>query len=318
MENGQLKSSLADLFLAAGIDSGGMEINPIYGGGNNRVVSIQTTDGKYLAKTYYSHPTDTRNRLASEYSFLSYALNIGLDCIPKPVFCDKQNNIGLYEFIEGRKLDSSDLTSQHISEAATFIKGLNAGVDRDPTLPTASEGGFSVEQHFSIIDFRLRRLRDIPSDTNSDRQALSFVREIESSWKKTKDDVSARCESISKDLGVDDRCISPSDFGFHNALLKKSGKVCFLDFEYAGWDDPAKMVDDFFLQPAVSVSFNYFEDFVSVALDYSKNKTKLGERAHLLFPVFKIKWCCLMLNEFFPDAAKRRRVFSSTTGTEKG
>jgi hypothetical protein len=316
MENGQLKSSIADIFLAAGIDSGEMKINPIYGGGNNRVVSVKTIDGKYLVKTYYSHPTDKRNRLASEFSFLSYALNIGLDCIPKPVFCDKKNNIGLYEFVEGRKLDSSELTSQHISEAATFIKGLNAGIDRDPALPTASEGCFSIEQHFSIIDFRLIRLRNISSDTESERQALSFVREIESSWKKTKDLVSARCESITKELGVEDRCISPSDFGFHNALLKKSGNVCFIDFEYAGWDDPAKMVDDFFLQPAVSVSYNYFEDFVLEALDYSKNKAKLAERAHLLFPVFKIKWCCLMLNEFLPVAAKRRQFANPNIDSE--
>ena len=117
MEN--LKSSLADMLVGAGIDSDGIEINPIYGGGNNRVVSVQTKAGKYLAKTYYSHPSDTRNRLAAEYAFLSYALNIGLDCVPKPIFCDQKNNIGLYEFVEGRKLRNSELT-QRFCLAAPF------------------------------------------------------------------------------------------------------------------------------------------------------------------------------------------------------
>ena len=38
---------------------------------------------------------------------------------------------------------------------------------------------------------------------------------------------------------------SPSDFGFHNALLKDNGKLCFLDFEYFGRDDPVKLMADF-------------------------------------------------------------------------
>jgi hypothetical protein len=317
MENLQLKSSIEELFVNAGIDFEGMAVNPIHGGGNNKVVSVQIKAGRFLAKTYYSHPSDSRNRLAAEYSFLSYALNIGLVCVPKPIFSDQKNNMGLYEFVEGRKLESLELTRQHIGEAANFIKGLNSGADRDKTLPIASEGCFSIEQHFLIIDSRLNRLLGLPVDSDLERQVRSFIGEIEDAWKKIKDKISCNLSSISKELNNDDRCISPSDFGFHNALLKNSGDICFIDFEYAGWDDPAKMVADFFLQPAVPVSIEYFDLFISEALDYSENKAELTERAHLLFPVFKIKWCCLMLNEFLPDAAKRRQFANPTLDPEK-
>ena len=34
-------------------------------------------------------------------------------------------------------------------------------------------------------------------------------------------------------------CILPGDFGFHNAIRTTKG-VKFIDFEFAGWDDPAK------------------------------------------------------------------------------
>jgi thiamine kinase-like enzyme len=317
METLQLKSSVAELFVDASIDPGGMEVNPLSGGGNNKVVSVQTNNGRYLAKFYYSHPSDTRNRLAAEYSFLSYAFKVGLSCVPKPIFCDNKNNIGLYEFIEGRKLDASELTRQHIIEAARFIKKLNVETDRNKELPIASEGCFSVEQHFSIIDNRLNRLLGMPKESELERQAYSFVGEIENTWKKTKEEISKNIESISEELETDDRCISPSDFGFHNALLKNSGDICFIDFEYAGWDDPAKMVGDFFLQPAVSVSLDHFDSFISEALNYSKNKASLADRARLLFPIFKIKWCCLILNEFLPDAAKRRRFANPTLDTEQ-
>jgi len=306
MENLQLKSSITDLLVDAGIDPDGMVIHPLGGGGNNKAVAVQTNDGKYFAKVYYSHPSDTRNRLAAEYSFLLYAFNIGLRCVPEPVFCDRKKNIGLYGFVEGRKLDAFELTQQHITEAANFIKELNARPDRDKTLPIASEGCFSTEQHFSVISTRINRLLNLPVDSELDRQARSFVSEIEGAWKAIKDDISSKNESISKEIDAGDRCISPSDFGFHNALLRNSGEVYFIDFEYAGWDDPAKMVSDFFLQPAVSVSLDHFDDFISKALDYSENKAAMAERIHLLFPIFKIKWCCLMLNEFLPDIAKRR------------
>jgi hypothetical protein len=317
MEKLQLKSAISDMFVDAGIEAGRMEISPIYGGGNNKVVSVQTQAGKFLVKTYYCHPSDKRNRLAAEYSFLSYALNIGLGCVPKPIFCNHKNNIGLYEFVEGRKLESLELTRQNVIAAARFIKELNARPDRDQTLPTASEGCFSIEQHFLVIDNRLSRLLDLPVASDLESQVHLFVGKIEDTWKKLKDEISAREYSISKELSVDDRCISPSDFGFHNALLKNTGDICFIDFEYAGWDDPAKMVADFFLQPAVPVSFEHFDTFISEALDYSENKEELAERAHLLFPVFKIKWCCLMLNEFLPDAAKRRQFANPTLDPEQ-
>ncbi len=41
--------------------------------------------------------------------------------------------------------------------------------------------------------------------------------------------------------------VSPSDFGFHNALLDDGGAISFLDFEYSGRDDPAKLDLRFFL-----------------------------------------------------------------------
>jgi len=30
-------------------------------------------------------------------------------------------------------------------------------------------------------------------------------------------------------------------------------------------------------------------------------------RAELLFPVFQFKWCCIILNDFLTDSARRRR-----------
>ena len=48
-------------------------------------------------------------------------------------------------------------------------------------------------------------------------------------------------EVVTAVLDIADRCVSPSDFGFHNAIVRGSGEICFIDFEYAGWDDSAQV-----------------------------------------------------------------------------
>src|SRR5439155_21002106 len=60
--------------------------------------------------------------------------------------------------------------------------------------------------------------------------------------------------SFEKEIAADQRTLSPSDFGFHNALRQADGRIIFLDFEYFGWDDPAKMIADFLLHPAMELS----------------------------------------------------------------
>lgn len=311
--NAQLTSSIKDLLFDAGIRSGGIEVTPVDGGGNNKVFVVHTKSGEYLAKVYYSSPSDTRNRLHAEYSFLAYARKIGLECVPKPIFFSSEKNIGLYEFVQGRKLTSPELTLQHITQSANFVRALNERPGRDNTLPMASDGCYSIEQHFLLIDARVTNLRGLPVASEVDRQALLLVDKIDSAWKKIKDTIVTKSDSISIQIDAEDRCISPSDFGFHNALLRDAGKICFIDFEYAGWDDPAKLIGDFFSQPAISVSLEYFDFFISEVLTYSKNKAELAQRARLLLPLFQIKWCCIMLNEFLSDAARRRQFANPTS-----
>ncbi|MFX9699951.1 hypothetical protein ABTP10_19680, partial [Acinetobacter baumannii] len=49
------------------------------------------------------------------------------------------------------------------------------------------------------------------------------------------------------------RCLSPSDFGFHNAVQRPEGQIVFVDFEYFGWDDPVKLTCDFMLHPGMDL-----------------------------------------------------------------
>ena len=187
MVNMDLNSSIAQLLMDAGISIANLDIAQIEGGGNNKAFAVHTKSKKYLAKIYYSHPSDTRNRLNAEYSFLKYARKIGIECVPKPIFSIPQRNMGLYEFVQGRKLTLSELEAQHIYQAAKFVHRLNEKLKQDNVLPTASEGCFSIEKHLLLIDLRVKKLLSLPITTDIDRQARSFVIELDSVWKKLKD-----------------------------------------------------------------------------------------------------------------------------------
>ena len=105
------------------------------------------------------------------------------------------------------------------------------------------------------------------------------------------------------------RIVSPSDFGFHNAVLAADGKLRFVDFEYAGWDDPAKTVCYFFLQPAVPAPLSSRDEFVRGVGAIVGDPDGVRARAAALAPLYRVKWACIALNDFLP-AGRGRRVFA--------
>jgi hypothetical protein len=301
------------LLQAAGEEPEDFSVVTCKGGGNNRVFIIHANGKRLIAKWYFTHPSDIRDRLRAEYVFLEYAHDLGLSCVPKPLACLPDERMALYEYIDGGKYQPGGVTRHHIGEAVDFFLSLN-GPERfrmKGFLPDASEACFSITSQISIIRNRIARLLDITPATPVDEAAMQFVERLRRTFESKAADIVRMAEHLNIDVDADLadelRCISPSDFGFHNALLRPSGKVCFLDFEYAGWDDPAKMACDFFCQPAVPVGKNHFNDFLKQVMEFSNDPSSLIARAQLLLPVFGTKWCCIMLNEFLPESAQRRR-----------
>ena len=92
--------------------------------------------------------------------------------------------------------------------------------------------------------------------------------------------------------------MSASDFGFHNAINSEDGRLYFVDFEYFGWDDPAKMISDFFLQPALRLPVGLREGFFNRIRGNYKNDPGLEMRLSMIYPILGVKWCLIMLNVF--------------------
>lgn len=310
MGAGELTSEIGALL---GPRARSLTLEPCTAGGNNRVFLVRNGDERLIAKSYYSHASDTRDRLRAEYAFLSYAMALGLDCVPRPVSCDRAAHLGLYEFVDGRKLGPDEITRDEIDAALRFFLALNDPDRRAlaTDLPVASEACFSLGEHFAMVEQRLARLDGMEAATEVDRAAQTLAQSMRTRWLELKPAVERGCSAAgfaaSAVLPERDRCISPSDFGFHNALARADGRLAFIDFEYAGWDDPAKFANDFFCQPAVPVDPRHYDAFVREAMGFSSDPERMAARTRAMRPIFQMKWCCIILNDFLPAAARRRR-----------
>lgn len=297
-------------------NSRAVTLHPLRAGGNNRVFLARALKRSYLVKHYYSSSEDKRDRLGAEWGFLSYAEKIGIDCVPKPVCCDRAARIGIMEFVQGRTVCPDDVGKSLVDQAANFFLRLNGQhrFDLGGGLPSASEACFGIESQCDLVGHRVQRLERIQADDPEGRAAAQLALDIKRRFEEVRcsvlSDSQTDADSVAEPMPAEYHCISPSDFGFHNALLDPDGAVVFLDFEYAGWDDPAKMAADFFCHRGVPVDTSYFERFMKRCFRYVPRPEQLVARTRLLLPLFRLKWCCIMLNEFLSDAG-RRRIFAN-------
>ncbi len=308
----------APVLRAAGVVAP-FQIKPIAGGGNNRVYRVESAAAPVVLKAYFRHPADPRDRLRADFGFSSFAWEVGARALPRPLASDPAAGMAVYEFVAGRKLGPGEVTAAHVDEAAAFVREVNEQRDdrRAAELPEASEACFSIAAHVDCVDRRIDRLAGIDAASPRGGEATTLVAtRLRPAWHHVHDSVLASAAAADTSLAGADRCLSPSDFGFHNAILADDGRLRFLDFEYAGHDDPAKMACDFFCQPAVPVPREHLGGFVDAVADLWADPVAFRRRVGLLLPVYELKWCCIMLNEFLPSADSRREFAGAIVDRE--
>jgi hypothetical protein len=223
--------------------------------------------------------------------------------------------------VPGRRIAPGEVTAAHLDAAVDFIIAVNRPPRAATAVPIASEACFTLADHVATVERRVQRLGAIDPDAPLREAAERFVTtDLEPVWAT----VRRRIEAVAGRIGLDfdaqlapeDVVISPSDFGFHNALLQHAAgqepagqgraRLTFIDFEYAGRDDPAKLICDFFCQPQVPVPPWHFDRFVGRVLAGLGLGQSHESRCRLLLDAYRIKWACIMLNDFLRLGAARR------------
>ena len=301
----QLRPALESMGIA-----GAVQFVPLPGGANNRVFRIAHPSGELVVKSYFQHPGDSRDRFGAERAFYELINAQGITSAPKVFGWVPEHRLGLFEYLPGRKLNPEEVSFSMVEQALAFLTQLNAGRDHlaAAKVPVASEACFSVAEHLLTVDRRVTRLQTIEPVSAVDREAIAFVDQgLKPAWQGIRSRIESQVGSaISSHLSRSNWCLSPSDFGFHNAMLAPDGQLRFFDFEYAGWDDPAKLACDFFCQPQLPVSLAEWDHFVITLAQSLNSQDNFPERARLLLDAYRIKWCCIMLNDFLRPSRARR------------
>nr|WP_246293804.1 aminoglycoside phosphotransferase family protein [Desulfobacter latus] len=289
------------------------QLYPIFHGGNNRAWKIKTETNTYFLKHYFVSDQDKRDRFGTEITFINFMQKLGIRAIPSPIAANRAHNLGLFSFLPGQRLDTTPIKLPFIQQSLAFLKQLNS--DRtsieSQALPLASDACFTIKDHMLSLQSRLDRLMNIQINDRLDQNAIDFVaNDLVKEWvliHRTIEESSKKAEiHIEQSICGADRMISPSDFGFHNVILSPKGELFFVDFEYAGWDDPAKLICDFFCQPDISTPFNYFSYYIDEIQAMIGGGQDLTNRVKLLFPLYRLKWCCIILNDFIQNEKERK------------
>ncbi len=279
-------------------------------GGNNRLLLVEQEREKLIVKRYFQSGEDSARRQTAEWMFLVHAGACEVSNVPKPVGIDRERCITVMTYLTGQKISGAP-EKHHVREAANFIRKINSKeAAAGNKVPDAAEAGFSFLGHSELLEVRLNRLLKVADKSEYDEAFAILVQDMQ----KVHDLWIRRMEQSLLDSGLcfdeplnpDERVISPSDFGFHNILIDKNDELQFLDFEYAGWDDPAKLICDFFWQPAFPVDRKYRDDFIDICVGNSWGKEDISCRVKLLDPLFGLRWCCIILNPFLPEWAPRQ------------
>lgn len=281
---------------------------------NSRVYRLTCSGSKqYVAKFYFRHPTDLRDRMGVEFSCLKFLWKEGFTCIPRPIAANPETACAVYEYIDGEKIVSKRVRPRDVGVAVHFLTELKELTDKEESdhFPPASEACFSVEEAVTNIQGRIERLFRSKEDGEEYEAMRAFLKNDFlpflarlTTWCKKKLTDSKMSFDIA--LKREERTLSPSDFGFHNALRNKEGRIIFFDFEYFGWDDPAKMISDFLLHPAMRLSVKLKQQFASWMWRSFKEDKGLKRRIEIVYPLFGLKWCLIFLNEFVDDDLLRR------------
>ena len=273
-------------------------------GGNSRIFKVKHKEKLYALKFYRQEKSKDNTRLQKETQALNFLSSFNHFSSPDFISSDKENNCALLEWIEGNKIEKWD--KEEITQAATFIQSLEE-VKNDPL---AKDIGYGTDACFSFCDIEqqiIKRLNILEKSSNKLlRERLNnlflplFYEIIDWAKKGLNGKEKNRKAKISKEKMT----LSPVDFGFHNCLRNKEGKLVFLDFEYFGWADPVNLVSDTLLHPGMNLSLKKRNQiFQKLKIIYINDQSFLN-RMKIFYPLYELRWCVIMLNVFAPDYFK--------------
>ncbi|MBI2789351.1 MAG: hypothetical protein HYX59_11770 [Elusimicrobia bacterium] len=290
------------------LKSAPVRVSPAGRGGNNRVLAVTLADGrKVLLKRYLLDSRDGRDRAGAEFAALELMWTSGLRAAAKPLYKDPSGAFALHSLLPGRSMAGRAASRVHVTKAVAFLRKVQALRGKAAKIAAAADSRTCLADYPRHLERRLARIEaGLPQ---APAAARAFVR------KDVRPAMDALIAAFKRRCGADldaklprsKQILSPSDFGFHNAVEAPNGELRFVDFEYFGWDDPAKLAADFSHHAGQRVSPALKALFRDGLAKLVPDRAGFERRLALVDGLVAFEWVLIVLNVLSPESLTRRR-----------
>jgi len=280
---------------------------------NNRLFRLRATDGREaMAKVYLR---DDRQRLDREFKGLTLLRRRGFRSVPEPYLRNDEHNYGVYSMEPGENRPALRWTEADAVAAAEFSVELHRirPVDVETPMPMAIFAASSYTETVRHIRTRLQHLMDY-------RARGDLAPEVRALYAET--DPVAEVERLivltTLSIGGDEMdrrtperewCLNVGDFSPHNMLIRPNGwpnawpdgRLCVLDLEYCGWDDPVVMPALFVTaDQCLGMAAEHKETFLRVYRDAAGLTPEHVNRMERRLTLLHVSWCAVHLQLLTP------------------
>jgi thiamine kinase-like enzyme len=284
------------------------KIEKLNGGINNPTYLFFNKKYKFVLKQIKAEPSPTFNNYLAEKQLLTLASTVAVTNVPKLISALDNERVLILEYIQPDNIENLfNVNLFSIKECINFIKKLNS----DPQLShktitqRAADSSCKLSEHILNIDLRISNFNTDHLPTELNTKASELLSLLVKKWGDLKNESIEYLNNNPSINTIDENfmIVSPSDFGFHNIIIKNN-KLVFIDFEFSGWDDPAKMYCDFILQPKFQIPREFYnllnENFLN-----KEYRNLYKDRTYWLYKLLKFKWHTIRHSYLNKDKFKR-------------
>ena len=273
-------------------------VTQVEGRANSKVVKVDKDKKQYAVKFYPDINYDFRKRLNTERIACEFLDSERLANTMKFVREKPDLNVGVYDWIDGSKV--GEVLDNDVELALNFVERLyeSRAYKKAVDLPNASECCLREVDIWAQLTKKREKLNAALAYSNELRNYL--VDEYDPLVLRVRDQLANLFpdRDSSAKISRSMQTLSPSDFGFHNAIRQFDGSLVWIDLEYFGWDDPVKLIADFIWHPGFTLSEKQALRWKARSFQIFSNDQDLQSRFQQRFFLYGLRWCLIILNIF--------------------
>ncbi len=251
----------------------------------------------YTIKCFETKTTELAEAFERELQFYNFLKPLQTGKTPLLLGCNPSSGHILLTRIAGRGIRETEIDSKAIKEATSFILAINSDDQSTSanTNKTALGACQTIGEHLTHIAGLVTAVQQHLAEVNP--QTRAFIEdELGPIWQKVLGSILNQFQtaSIDVDLRLEQahQFVSPGELGFHNAIITPEREICFVDFDQAGYDDPARTICNFFTSGPIPPKEAHWDSVIDAIGTIEQIDPTYAIRARILLPAYKVARAC--------------------------